>query len=199
VKRSYPTIIRGIRFAAATLQAARKGALFAIGLCTGLLIGCSRPQSPALITYPGASDVSFRESAGADHLTYHVNARFPAENVIGLVSKELQKDGWKISAHDDSNPDMPSIQVAAWADVIFGSGESEQCAERWGADWRNESGDFVQYFFNYFYPMPDSPPFCNRDKLTLTDLEVDAIYAPAPVFRRDLKVLEQFKKEQMKK
>jgi hypothetical protein len=97
-----------------------------------MCVGCSRPHSPALIAYPGASDVSFRESAGADHLTYHVNARFPAENVIGLVSKELQKDGWKISAHDDSNPDMPSIQVAAWADVIFGS---ERAKSALSAGW----------------------------------------------------------------
>jgi hypothetical protein len=172
--------------------------LLGIAICVGLFIGCSHEHSPALIPYPGATDISFRELGGADHVTYHVNTKFPAPEVIGAISDKLKKGGWKASEHDELNPQMPSIQVATWVHGIVGSGQKERCAERWIGDWRNESGDFARYSFTYFYPPPEAEdefPVCKFNRSILARLEVDGDYMPAPVFRNFMRVVDEFEKK----
>jgi hypothetical protein len=60
--------------------------LLATAICAGLFIGCSHEHSAALIPYQGGTGISFRELGGADHVTYHVNTKFPAAELLGRVS-----------------------------------------------------------------------------------------------------------------
>jgi hypothetical protein len=43
--------------------------------------------------------------------------------------------------------------------------------------------------------MRDNPVFCERDKSTLTDLEVNAVYMPGPVFGQFVQATQLFMKK----
>jgi len=118
--------------------------LLGIAICVGLFIGCSREHSAALTPYQGATGISFREFGGADHVTYHVNTKFPAAELIERISDKLAKEGWKGSQHDELNPGGYSGDIAVWKQRILGSGQKERCAEDWICDWRNAPGDFLR-------------------------------------------------------
>ncbi len=177
--------------------------LLGIAICVGLFIGCSREHSAALTPYQGATGISFREFGGADHVTYHVNTKFPAAELIERISDKLAKEGWKGSQHDELNPGGYSGDIAVWKQRILGSGQKERCAEDWICDWRNAPGDFLRYNLIYDCPVPDAGPnvvpTCKCDPSMLVDLEINGVYMPASVFRNLMRAFDEFEKKHPRK
>jgi hypothetical protein len=88
--------------------------LLGIAICAGLFIRCSHEHSVALIPYQSATDISFREFGSADHVTYHVNTKFPAAEVIERISDKLTEEGSQSSQRDEFNPGGYSGDIAMW-------------------------------------------------------------------------------------
>jgi hypothetical protein len=171
--------------------------LLGIAVVVGPCVGCSHEHPAALDPYQGATDVSFREFGGADHVNYHVNAKFPAADVIGSISEKLAKEGWRASQHDELNPGGYSGDIAVWRQRILGSGQKERCAENWTRDWRNAPGDFLRYELVYDCPVPEvanEVPVCRCDPSILHDLEVEGVYERASVFQEGMRAIEEFEK-----
>lgn len=78
-------------------------------LCSGRQIEAAEPPA-ALILYPDATGVRFNEG-NAVRVSYHINSKFPAAPVLGWVSENLRKQGWKPLKYDFLNPGSLSSQV----------------------------------------------------------------------------------------
>ena len=75
------------------------------------------------------------------------------------------------------NPDLdPSINDAKWNEIIDGTKTPNLCVQKWMSEWKDGSGDIVEYIFRYEYPMPDKLPPCGRDTSILTDLQVVSVF-----------------------
>ena len=130
-------------------------------------------------------------------MNYHVNAKFPAADVIGSISEKLAKEGWRASQHDELNPGGYSGDIAVWRQRILGSGQKERCAESWMRDWRSASGDFLRYGLVYECRVPEvanEVPVCKCDTSKLTDLEVNGVYMPAKTHQELLEAFDRFEK-----
>lgn len=159
--------------------------IFAGLLCSGLKIEAAEPPA-ALTLYPGATDVRFDEG-NAVRVSYHVNSKFPAAPVLGWVSENLRKQGWKPLKYDFLNPSSLSSQVTGWEEIMAGINEPGICVHQWLGSWKDPSGDIVTYGFRY------KSRGCSTSDLT--DLEVNGWYASSDVARQTQQVLEKLKKE----
>jgi hypothetical protein len=167
---------------------------FAIVVCIGVFVNllCSSQLTEAgeppaaLISYPGATDVRFDEG-NAVRVSYRVNSKFPAAPVLGWVSENLRKQGWKPLKYDFLNPGSPSSQVTGWEELMAGTNQPGICVHQWLGSWKDSSGDIVTYAFRY------KARGCGASELT--DLEVNGWYASAEVARQTQQVLERLKKE----
>jgi len=174
--------------------------LFAV--LSGLLYHC--PIQPAraseypdaLLVYPDAKDVRSGKREATEELEYHVDAKFPASNVIGWISHKLQGTGWKPLTHDFLNPNLPSSQAQGWQDFLAGPKAPGSCIHQWIGNWRDVSGNFVRYALRYTQTECGAPDLTDlRSVPKLTELEVTAAYVPAAVARQMQEAVEQFKRE----
>ncbi len=95
------------------------------------------------------------------------------------------------------NPDLdPSINDAKWNEIIDGTKTPNLCVQKWMSEWKDGSGDIVEYIFRYEYPMPDKLPPCGRDTSILTDLQVVSVFWSASAVKSTVQAVEQWEKEQ---
>ena len=149
-----------------------------------MIEAAERPE--VLLVYPEATGVSYVTKGPSNELAYYVNVKFPASNVIGWVSSELQKEGWKALPYDFSNPRLPSSNVKGWGEVLYGRDQPGNCAHVWMADWSNSDGDIVHYDFRY-----EQGRKCTQDA---SNLRVTARYIPAAAARRARQALDEYMK-----
>jgi len=109
--------------------------------------------SAALIVLDGATQV--RRDPGAYwsfHVAYALKEKHPASNVIQQISSRLQALGWRPLKDDWLNPGLPSSHVRGWTDFVDGTRTPMHHVHRWGAQWKDESGNIVDYTLDYSYP-----------------------------------------------
>lgn len=164
--------------------------LFVSGICATVQCGVLRANAAehpkVLLVYPHATGVSHSANGPSDQLTYHVEVKFPASNVIGWISYKLQKEGWEPLTNDFSNPQLPSSHVRGWGEVLYGPNRPGNCVHVWMGDWSNPSGDIVHYDFRY-----EQGERCTPDA---TDLKVTAMYVPSAAAQRARQVMEDYMK-----
>ena len=170
-------------------------------VCSGLHNGGQQladaaESSTALLLDPSATDVLSSERGGTDQLSYHVDAKFPASNVIGWISQKLREAGWQPLAYDFLNPKIPSSQVRGWEEFLDGTSQPMSCIHQWLGNWKDASGDIVTYAFRYTQVGCSASELSDPEVVSnLTDLQVAAIYSPAAVAQQQLQAAEQFEKE----
>jgi hypothetical protein len=153
--------------------------------CVRSVWGSEYPD--ALLLYPGAKEVSSGKRGGTDQLTYHVKERLPASGVIDWISAELRSQNWKPLPYDSLEPNNASVasQVRGWHPFIDSTGLG--CVQQWLGDWRDSSGNVVRYVFRYKLPKGCAPES--------DDLEVLAVYIPAPFVKQGQEDFKKFKQE----
>jgi hypothetical protein len=129
--------------------------------------------APSLIVLPGANEVKFEKSNGADQVSYKLQVDYPAESVLEVIRSRLAKQGWKTLQEDFLNPGLPSSHVRGWTDLEDWSKEPKTHVHQWLAQWQNNSGDIVLYTLQYRYPK-DKPP-------DMRNLQIHAAYIPARI------------------
>ncbi len=109
----------------------------------GLAHGSERPN--ALIMYPDATQVSSAEVRGTDQLTYHVDVKYPASPVIGLISDKLRKAGWEREppTYDFLNPDSPSSPAGTWEKSFDARKHPTLSVYQWLGDWKDASRKYA--------------------------------------------------------
>lgn len=148
-------------------------AFFVGGGCRRNAEGESK-YSDSLLVAPSGNDakyLSYRD--GRQQLTYAVDSKYPAENVLSFLSTELQKRGWKPLREDFLNPGLPSSHVRGW--VMFKDATQTTTATVWAwtADWENMTHDITMYALKY--------EESQNTTLGLKTLLVVAIYIPVDV------------------
>jgi len=156
--------------------------------------GCGRGASStsseyaaALLAHPQAKDVEFFKRDGTDQLTYRLEEKFPASGIIGWTSQKLREMGWEPLSYDYLNPHLPSSHVKGWDKFGDATRPTEYTVHQWGADWKDRSENIVRYVFRYSYPRGGPP--------NLTDLEVTAVYIPAPLAKQNLEAAQKFREK----
>ncbi len=173
--------------------------LLMTALSVSLVFGCNQQQgqskgeySDSLIVHPRANDVRFSKHKGTDQLTYRVEEKFPASDVIGWISKKLRENGWEALAYHYLSPHLLSSHVKGWTKFIDATKSTKQIVHSWAAEWKDRSENVVHYALQYRYPEDGNP--------NLTELEVIAVYTPARLARQGQdaarKLQEEFSRQQ---
>jgi len=121
--------------------------------------------------FPTAATISSGLYGGRSQLEYHVQAKYPAREVIRWISDKLKTAGWQTVDYDVLNPEIRPSQARQWLKIIDGHRSHELYVQSWGGYWRDRAGNFVMYAFRY-----SDPSECTDH---LTDLEVNAAYLRA--------------------
>jgi hypothetical protein len=153
----------------------------------------------ALIVHPSASGVSYAQVGSTDQVSYHVEEKFPASHVIGFIAFKLRKAGWEPLSYDFMNPDTSSPQIRKWGEMINGTKQPLLNVQQWIGQWKDSSGNIVEYVYRYLSPVHARDPLCTGDTSNLNDLQVDGIYFSASAVREYLEVFDQLKKEHPRK
>jgi hypothetical protein len=157
----------------------------------GASVCCQSPVNgaegaDALLSYPDATGVWSGSVGQTSQLRYHVNARYPAGNVIDFISSRLREAGWKPLAYDFLNPTLPASRLMSWeGDFLESLKHPDVCVHMWTGNWKNDSGDVVRYILRYKHHG------CGTSDLT--DLEVIGVYFPASVARQTQQIIERSK------
>jgi hypothetical protein len=163
--------------------------LLFIAICASLrggLVIAAEP-SDALLTSPNATNVWTGTVGWSDQLTYHVDAKFPAAEVIDSISHKLQKAGWEPLKYDFLDPALPSSQVSGWQEFPHGIKDPKLCVHQWLGDWKDAAGNIVRYTFRYKHP--------GCDTSDLKDLEVSAAYVRAAAVQQARQMFKQLEKQ----
>jgi len=171
--------------------------LFVIAIC-GTLQVCfvhAAEHPIALIEYPNASEVSYSKVGSTDQVSYHVQEKFPGSHVIGFIASGLRKAGWTASSMDFMNPDSDPSVLRKWTESIDGRKGPYMCVQSWIGQWKDGSGNIVEYIYRYQSPIHDRDPLCTGDTSTLTDLKVDGIYWTASAVQQTVQIFEKWEKD----
>jgi hypothetical protein len=168
--------------------------LLLAAVCTSIFLGprglATASEYPdALLLYPGAKEVWRGRRAGTDQLTYHVKERLPASGVIDWISAKLWDQNWRPLPYDALEPNdaVGASQLRGWHPLIDATGSTRYCVQQWLGDWKDRSGNIVRYAFHYKLSRDCAP---NSD-----DLEVSAVYVPAPLVKQMREAFKRFKQE----
>jgi len=113
----------------------------------------SEEVASVLFVLEGARDVRQNNGAvGSYHVTYALSEKHPAGNAIRRISSQLEVLGWQPLKEDWLNPGVPSSHVRGWTDFIDATRRPTQHVHQWSAQWQDDSGNLVMYFFRYAFP-----------------------------------------------
>jgi hypothetical protein len=125
-------------------------------ICFGLLpTACASGQDSAtqqvapsaLIVMPGATDVK-RTSENDGVVAYVLATSYPANDVIGEISKRLMESGWTPLQRDFLNPELPLSFSTGWRSYEDGTAGGRHVFE-WMGQWQDRTGRIVWYVLNY--------------------------------------------------
>lgn len=141
--------------------------------------------SDALVVAPGAKNVEYTVSGGGQHVTYKVEAEYPAEDLLKLIREKLETRGWKPLAEDFLNPGLMSSHSRGWARFQDVTTKPKTRVNQWLAQWAKDSGELAWYTLLYRNPVSDEP--------NLKTVEVHASYFSAESAQRMKKSVEEHK------
>jgi hypothetical protein len=131
------------------------------------------------VVVPGATGITQSVFQGKDQIIYHLQAEYPADDVLGAISGRLKQLGWEPLKEDWINPGLPSSLVRGWAYYEDSTTKPASSVRTWSADWENSSHDILTYMLDYTCP----ENLC-ASTLNLHDLRVVAIHIPADLAKR---------------
>jgi len=181
----------------ATVRSMMKRCVYPVSLvCLVVLAWCPPaiagevPQSKhsdALLVYPGATQVSFKDVGPLPELSYSVAAKYPAPEVIRWISSRLEDRKWRPLKHDLLNPDLPSSEVAGWSHFVDPKYPGRKYTYSWAGHWMDAAGNAVSYILQYHSPREGEPESA--------DLQVLAVYSTADVVKIRRKWFEEIRKK----
>jgi hypothetical protein len=148
-------------------------------------------ESSVMVPCPGARNVHSGSRDGTEQLTYHVDARFPAEGIISWISQQMKNGGWRPLDRDFLNPGSSWPQMREWQEFLASPTNRKSCVHQWLGDWIDGRGNIVRYALRY------QEPGC--DTSHLKDLEVAVVYLPADVAKKAVRNVEQFRMKRHEK
>ena len=131
----------------------------------------------SLIVLPFASKVHFRSVAGTTQLTYTLSAAYPADDELGMISKELRRNGWTPLKYDFLNPNIPSSHVRGWQQFEDHATQPYTTVKQWLSWWADSKHDLVSYSFEYRYPV--------NGPIDLQMVRVFATFVPAQIAEKE--------------
>ena len=112
-----------------------------------------------LIVLPNAMKVTnskYNDTFESYELSYELNVKFPAAEIIDEVSKRLKDQGLEPSKYDFINPGKESSQSMGWTHFGRKSGRdqgSDQNVFQWIAEWQDKDKNIIWYAFIYTEPL----------------------------------------------
>jgi hypothetical protein len=144
-----------------------------------------------MVVYPGAVNPRSAVNQGFERLTYQLDVAYPAEGVIGSISRDLARRGWRPLRNNWHNRDETSEYVRGWVQstVVSKPGGKERYLCRWWAQWRNAEGEIVDYALGY---MSATEEFTNRSQLhvSATRMSISVAQRLTPAYAKGQQVLE---------
>jgi len=114
--------------------------------------------SKALIVFDGATQLRRDPGVyGSFHVAYALTEKHPASNAIQQISSRLKALGWTPIQGNWLNPGQPSSHVSGWIDYVDGTTTPMRHVYRWDAQWRDKSGNIVDYGLTYSYLESGTP------------------------------------------
>jgi hypothetical protein len=142
----------------------------------------------ALILLPNAKGVKYYELGGSFQLTYKIATEYPATDSIATISNQLKQNNWIALKEDYLNPGLSSSHVRGWTSFKDSTKKPPQIVHQWIADWENQTGEVIRYWFLYQYE--------SGKPKDLRHLTVTAIFIPAPLAKQTREeALEEFIKK----
>ena len=74
---------------------------------------------------------------------------------------------------DYLNPGLNMSHVEGWSEFDDASRPPTKAVHQWMGDWEDKYGNVIRYVFRYTYP--------KSEKKNLSNLQIHAIYTPAPL------------------
>ncbi len=151
-------------------------------LLLAALVGCvpekaATPQ--ALVVYPNAEAVAFRQFGEIWQVYYEVPVAYPAESVLKHINASLERASWQPLKNDFLNPHLPSSHQKGWDSYLDATTKPATKVHQWLAQWKNPRGDVVSFALQYRYEAKGSPE--------LKTLRVHGSHSPRGVAEMQLK------------
>ena len=134
---------------------------------------------PYFVVVSGAREIKQTKVRGSDQVSYRVEAKYPASDVLVTIKKRLKQTSWTPLSEDWLNPGLPSSHVRGWTYFDDETTRPRTNVHQWLADWTNRSGDILRYQLEYRCPRN----LCASTE-DLHDLRVVAIFIPAELARQ---------------
>jgi hypothetical protein len=139
----------------------------------GQQVKSAEGESSFSVIVSGATNVIRHElRGGRQQMSYHVQAEYPAQDVLDTIRRELKQRGWSPLPADFFNPGVASSIVRGWDYYEDHASKPKTSVRVWQADWRRQR-ELVTYRLEYRCP----GTLC-ASTYDLRDLRVIAIYIP---------------------
>ena len=139
----------------------------------------------ALVEVKGASDVSYLKCQYPSgwqpaQITYNAKIDCPAAGTIQEISDALNRKGWQALKKDLLKPSRPPSKMWSWErQAIALKNGGQMLLYSWSGEWKNKSGDFVNYVLSYTASFASGTLVPNETIPKVSDLEVMGIYVRA--------------------
>lgn len=165
-----------------------------------LFVGCQnkssqnpKDYSDSLIIYPDATNVFHAKVNQTEQVTYNLKVSYPASEVINVISKNIEGNGWVPLKESFLNLGIPTSFVRGWTIFEDGAKQPNVVVHSWHSDWKNKNEDIPEYILSYSYPVNTQPD--------LSSLSVVAIFIPSDTAtameKASLEILRQYKRHKL--
>ncbi len=114
----------------------------------GIALRRSEPSLSSALIIPVTATNVRKLDVYDGKVMYEMPEPYPGTQFITTVHTALNKDGWKMRAHDFMDRQRPLPGDVRWTDV-----EAEGRRETvWSEQWENKKGDIAWYRFKYLSP-----------------------------------------------
>ncbi len=165
---------------------------------------CSSVQATeypdSLFTVDEAFDVHFTKLHGTDQLSYHIDAKYPALDVIVNIKAQLAELGWIPLEESFLNPGIPTSHVRGWSNFEDATGERLRVVYSWWGDWTNDRGEIVTYVLRYDYPKNEQPVLGTLDvtAIFMSKEKVEEYISLKPLMKKEQERIEKQEAEKLK-
>lgn len=117
-----------------------------------LSLACKGSVPAALIQLEGAKEIKKYSLSGMDVMEYKLKVEYPAKNIIGDVSKQLEGTGWKPLPYLFLYPKYKSSNVEGWSVFPDPPKKAARMIYEWSGNWQDAGRNVVIYTFRYVDP-----------------------------------------------
>lgn len=118
-------------------------------------VACNNPLQLAdypvsLIHARGARSLAYYpDQFGGRYVTYILDQKYPAHNVIELFRTSLKRQGWKALKEDSLNPGTPTSHVRGWTKYRDATRNPALFTFAWKSAWTDEHGNITDVGLYY--------------------------------------------------